>query len=56
MKKPYMRIILGSSGSDCVLVILFELYGFQVGLFQGNLFWLGQYDLTLILEEKLIQY
>ena len=26
-------------------------------LFQGNLFWVGEYDgLTFILEEKLIQY
>ena len=42
MKKPYMRTIIGSSGGDCVLVILFQLYGYKGGLFEGNLFWVGQ--------------
>ena len=32
------------SRRDCVLIILFQLYGSKVGLFQGNLFWVGQYD------------
>ena len=44
MKKPYMRTITGSSGRDCVLIILFQLYGSKPGLFESNLFWVGQYD------------
>ena len=56
MKKPYTRTIIGSSGRDCVLIILFQLYGSKAGLFEGNLFWVGQYEpLTFILEEELIQ-
>ena len=52
MKKPYMRSH-GSSGRDCVLI--------KAGLFEGNLFRVGQFDHTpppptLILGEKLIQY
>ena len=38
MKKPYMCAIIGSSGKDCVLVVLFPLYGCKAGLFQNNLF------------------
>ena len=45
MIKPYMPTITGSSGRDCVLIILFQLYGFKAGLFEGSLFWVGQYDL-----------
>ena len=59
MKKPYMRTIIGSSGRDCVLITLFQLYASKAGLFEGNLFWVGQYDHpppTVILEEGLIQY
>ena len=57
MKKPYMGTIIGSSGRDCVLVILFQIYGPEGGLFEGNLFWVGQYDPpTFILEEEQIQY
>ena len=57
MKKQYMRTIIASSGRDSVLIILFQLYGSKVGLFEGNLFWMGQYDPpTFILEEKLMQY
>ena len=58
MKKPYLCTIIGSSGRDCVLIILFELYGSKTGFFEGNLFWVGHYDplLTFILEEELIQY
>ena len=58
MKKPYMHTIIGSSGRDCVLIILFQLYGSKARLFEYNLFWVGQYNLssTLILEEELIQY
>ena len=44
MKKTYMHIILSSSGKDCVLIILFQLYGSKAGLFEGNVFWVGQYD------------
>ena len=43
MKKPYMRTITGSSGRDCILIILFQIYGSKAGLFEGNLFWVGQY-------------
>ena len=35
-----MGTIIGS-GRDCVLIILFQLYGCKVGLFQGDLFWGG---------------
>ena len=42
MKKPYLRTIEGSSGKDCVLIILFQLYGSKAGLFEGNLFRMGQ--------------
>ena len=27
MKKPYMHTIIGSSERDCVLMVLFHLYG-----------------------------
>ena len=43
MKKQYMRTIIGSSGRDCVLIMLFQLYGSKTGLFEGNLFWMDQY-------------
>ena len=39
-----MCIIVGSSGRNCVLIILFQLYGSKTGLFESNLFWVGQYD------------
>ena len=35
---------LGSSGRDCVLIILFQLYGSKTGLFESDFFWLGQYE------------
>ena len=44
MKKPYMRTIIGSSGRDCDLIILFQLYTSKAGLFEGNLFEVGQYE------------
>ena len=44
MKRPYMHTIIGSSGRDCVLIILFQLYGTRAGLFEGNLSWVGQYE------------
>ena len=44
MKKPYMPAIIGSSERDCVLIILFQLYGSKAGLFDSTLFWVGQYD------------
>ena len=57
MKKLYMRTIIGSSGSDCVFVILIHFYGSKTGVFDSNLFWVGQYDLpTFTLGEELIQY
>ena len=39
-----MRTIIGSSGRDCVFIIFFNFNGSKDGLFQGNLFWVGQYD------------
>ena len=52
-----MYTIIGSSGRDCVLIILFQLYGSKAGLFEDNLFWLDQYDHpNVILKEELIQY
>ena len=39
-----MRTIIGSSGRYCVLIILFQLYINKPGLFEDNLFWVGQYD------------
>ena len=39
-----MRTIIGSSGRDCVFIILFQLYGPKAGLFESDLFWVGQYD------------
>ena len=58
MKEPYTRTIIGSSGRDCVLIIIFQLYGSKAGLFEGNLFWVGQYDPhpTVILDKELIEY
>ena len=44
MKKPYMRTIIGSSGRDCVFIMLVPLYGSKTGLIQDNLFRVGQYD------------
>ena len=55
MKKPYIRLIIDSSGRDFVLIILFQLYGSKAGLFEGNLFWVGHHDSpNFILEEELI--
>ena len=53
-----MRSIIGSSGRDCLLIILSQLDDIQAGLFECNLFWIGQYGHfpTLILEEELIKY
>ena len=49
-----MGTIIGSAGSDCVLIILFQLDDPKTGLFEGNLFWLGQYNpLTFMLKEEL---
>ena len=39
-----MRTIIGSSGRNCVLFILFQLYGPNVELFEGGFFRVGQYD------------
>ena len=44
MKKPQIGTIIGSSGRDCVLIILFQLYGSKARFFEGKLFWVGQYD------------
>ena len=37
IKKPYVCTIIGSSGRDFVLMILFRLYGSKAGLFEGSL-------------------
>ena len=38
-KKPYMRTIIRSSGKDCVLIVLFQLYGPKAGLLlEGTVF------------------
>ena len=52
-----MRTVVVSFGWDCVLIILFQLCG-RAGLFESNLFWVGQCDLCsiFILEEELLQY
>ena len=52
-----MGTIIGS-GRDCVLIILFQLYGCKVGLFQGDLFWGGGVSMTpnFHIGTKLIQY
>ena len=42
-----MRTIIASSGRECVLNILFQLYGSKAGRFDSNLFWMGQYDPNL---------
>ena len=39
-----MYTIIGFSGRECVLIILFRLYCSKAGHFESNLFWLGQYD------------
>ena len=59
MKKLYMCIIIGSSGRDCVLIILFQLYVFKAGFFEGNSFWVDQHDPhppIFELKDELIQY
>ena len=38
MKKLFMCTIIGSSGRDCGLIILFQLYGSTAGFFESNLF------------------
>ena len=52
-----MLTVIGSSGRDCVLITLFQLYDTKTELFEGNLFWVGQYDHlpTFTLEEELIK-
>ena len=39
-----MHTIIGSSGRDCVLIVLFQLYDTKTGLFEDNLFWVGLND------------
>ena len=53
---------IGSSGRDCVLIILLQLYSSRGQLVEGDLFWVVHYDHppmpppTFVLEEELIQY
>ena len=56
MKKPYMRTTIGSSGRDCVLIMLFQLCDSKAWLFESDLFWVGQYDPQTFMLEELIQY
>ena len=57
MKKPHMRTIIGYSRRNCILITLFQLYSSRAGVFEGDLFWVGQYEpQTLTLEEELTQY
>ena len=52
-----MRTIIGSSWRECVLIILFQLYGSKGGFFECNLCEVGQYDSpTFILEEETLLY
>ena len=44
MKKPYMCTIKGSSGRDCVLITLLQLYSSRGWLVEGDLFWVVHYD------------
>ena len=52
MKKPYMCTIIGSSGRDCVLIVLLQLYCSKAGLFEGGLNPLS----TFMLDEEPVQY
>ena len=49
-----LHTIIDSSGRECVLIMLFQLYG----SIEGNSFWIGHYDLPtpFILDKELIQY
>ena len=50
MIKVYMRRIIGSSESDCTLMILFQLYGSGAGLFEGDFILNGSVWLSLPLK------
>ena len=62
MKQPHMCTIIGSSGSNCALIILFQLYGSKAELLK--VIYSGWFVLppapppppTFILEEELVQY
>ena len=53
-----MHIIIGSPKKGCVLNIVYPCYDSKAGLFEFDLFWMGQsYDPpTFILEETPIQH
>ena len=38
MKKPYIHTAAGFSGRECILIILFQLYGSRAGLLEDDLF------------------
>ena len=38
MKKLYMHTAVGFSGRECILIILFQLYGSRAGLLEDDLF------------------
>ena len=39
-----MHTIIGSPGRDCILIILFQVYGSRDGVFEGYFILEGQYD------------
>ena len=41
-----MQTIIGCSRKECVLIILFQLYGSRAGLFEGDLFWEGNFNFS----------
>ena len=43
---------LGSSGRDCVLIILYQHYGRKTGLFEICFFWVGQYEVKKVKVKK----
>ena len=44
---------LGSSGRDCVLIILYQHYGRKTGLFESYFFWVGQYEVKKVKLKKI---
>ena len=60
MKQPHMCTIIGSSGSNCALIILFQLYGSKAELlkviYSGWSVLPSAPPPTFILEEELVQY
>ena len=54
IKNPHMRTVIGSSGRDYVLIILFPFYGSKARIFEYNLFWrVSSKQLTTILKQPI---